>query len=151
MKSVKLIYLILIASLSLLQFNGCTAMGLLVGLHSDASQVTKFNQTTFDLHKFDSGTSMELSLANGDTISGKFLRLDSIAANEYSARYENYRQSVLSEFTLPQLYDSISINQKDKYNYIFLGFDYGYMRVKRMKYNSVAKINLKNINHICDN
>ncbi len=150
MKSVKLFFLVLIVSLSFFQFNGCTAIGLLVGLISDASQVDEFNQATFEIHNFDPGTSMDVFLTNGDTISGEFLRLDSVSADEYAARYENYRQSVLSEVTLPQLYDSIAINQNNIHDKIFLGFDYGYMKVKMKKYNTYAKINLKNINHICD-
>lgn len=150
MKSIKLIFMILIISISFFQFNGCTVVGLFTGLYSDASQVDEFNQATFEIHNFDPGTSMDVFLTNGDTISGEFLRLDSIAADKYAARYENYRQSMLSEVTFPQLYDSIAINQNNIHDNIFLGFDYGCMKVKMKKYNSFAKIYLTNINHICD-
>jgi len=57
---------------------------------------------------------------------------------------------MLSEVTFPQLYDSIAINQNNIHDNIFLGFDYGCMKVKMKKYNSFAKIYITNINHICD-
>jgi hypothetical protein len=91
--------------LSFLQFNSCTAFGLLVGLSSDASHMSEFNQTTLEIHNLDQGRSMELNLANGDPLKGKFFRLESVVVDEYKVRYVKYRQLVLRKFTIPQLYN----------------------------------------------
>ena len=125
-------------------------VGLLTGLSSDASQVTEFNQASYEIHNFDPGPSMDVYLADADTISGEFLRLDTIGTDKYSARYEDYRQLVSGEIKLPQLNDSIRVNQSSKFDNIFLGFDYGCIQVKMKRYNHLAKIYLKNINYMCD-
>ena len=152
MKSIKFLFPVIIGSLVFLQCIGCcTALGLFFGLKRDARQLMEFNQTTFELHNLDPGTSMYVSLANGDTISGKFLRLDTMTVDEYAAVYEKTRQSMLSEIRLPQLYDSISINQKRFYRTNFLGFDYGYMKLKKRIDNTCTKINLNDIIFICEN
>jgi hypothetical protein len=149
MKSIKFFFSLFLISLLFLQFNGCTALGLYAGLRRDARQLKEFNQTTFELHNLNPGTSMYVMLANGDTISGEFLRLDTMVVDDYAALYEKTRQSVLSEIRLPQLYDSISINQNRFYRTNFLGFDYGCIKLKKRKDNSCTRMNLNDIIFIC--
>jgi hypothetical protein len=107
MKVIKFFFLLLMVFILFLHSNGCTALGLYAGLHRDARQLDEFNQTTFEIHNLDPGTSMDVYLTNGDTVSGEFVRLDTLAADAYSAKYEEYRQSVLNKIKFPQLNDSI--------------------------------------------
>lgn len=150
MKRVLFIFAILVVSIFFIQSTGCTLIGLVAGLYSDASHLEHFDHTTYEIHNFETGTSMDVFLVNEDTVRGEFLRLDEMKGDEYAVKYERYRQMTANEIGLPALYDTICVNRDEGCDYVFLGFDYGCMKAKMTKYNRIAKIYLTNIDYISD-
>jgi hypothetical protein len=106
--------------------DGCSLVGLGIGSSIDKTKPDTILIPDSKIEKIRPGTHVKLLLDNGEEITGEYLGLDFISAEEYAGRYSLFREQKQSEILLPQLGENITIKLQSgiQGEREFWGFDY---------------------------
>ena len=112
--------------LIILLFCRCSLIGLAIGARHDADG-PEIKQVSFDaISTVRQGKQLDVFMDNGNTVSGKYLRLGQISHKDYSEYYTECLDQLPSGFSLPSIGDEISITSGSGIvsKIEFQGFDY---------------------------
>lgn len=128
--------------LLILQFIGCTIIGLGIGAISDAKKSDYKTISINELGKVKKSSIIIAVKRNGDQLPGTLLGLEPMNEDEYAEIYNKYRQRVLTRHKVPSLGEIsiLLIKSGRKLNYILTGFDYDGLILKKSKLTNPSKI-----------
>ena len=146
----KSIFKIILIAFSL-QFHGCSLVGLGIGAIADANaepgQYKIYDEHVSDI---DAGDPLTVVLKNGESRSGMYLGFKDMSTEEYAVLYDNFREDIFIK--LPDLKETISINSgfsnAYNYEYVFEGFDYNGIRVKKLNKIEPESYDIESINFL---
>jgi hypothetical protein len=98
------------------------------------------------------GTRILVVLNSGALVSGKFAGLAQVPPEEYAASYAKCREQMKEELMLPALGESVIIINVlgNKFEFEFLGFDYGIIQIRQIGRAKSEKAKLSSIVNISD-
>jgi len=98
------------------------------------------------------GTRILVVLNSGALVSGKFAGLAQVPPEEYAASYGKCREQMKEELMLPALGESVIIINVlgNKFEFEFLGFDYGIIQIRQIGRAKSEKAKLSSIVNISD-
>lgn len=148
MKTVFIFLKTLIITSFMVYMTGCTIIGLTLGNAADRSSITRFDASSSSVYQIKPNTELTIYLKSGQETSGQFVGYERFATSDYAIRYQNFKDSDADNRNFPSFTDSIGINRPDKFDYIFLGFDYGCISIKSVKDSIIRNVNLNDIQYI---
>ncbi len=104
------IFFSLLLLVTIYYLQSCTVIGYGLGNAIDSSSPDTLTIDPQDMHLLKTGTSIEIVLIKGDTITGVYQEMEIIAYEEYKQMYQ--KKMVFNNEKWPQLQDSIQITYR---------------------------------------
>jgi hypothetical protein len=126
------------------QLNGCSVVGLGLGVASDASSPKQLTIPGWKAETIKKGMFVTAIHNDRTETSGEYMGIERFPSNEYSAKYAEYTQKGRGELILPTLGQSVDIEEKSgkRLNGKMLGFDFKYLSITRMGESEPSDIQL---------
>jgi hypothetical protein len=125
-------------------FAGCTLTGFLVGSAIDGSTPDRDTLKLAQFNALKQGQDVKVTLRNGNILSGRFVKRDTLTATEYSRNYSAWMEGNPESAELPVPGDTVTLSTKgnaDEHNLEIVaelvGFD-GYLMLLRQQGRSVV-------------
>jgi hypothetical protein len=118
------------------------------GTGPDSGSIAKFN-----MEEIKTGTPITVHMKDGSKERVKFVGVDSIPFEEYSAKYAKSRENLPDSIILPNLGDTITLALESwgREKVRFFGLGHNYIIISPISDSSIKKVNLKIIEEIYDN
>jgi hypothetical protein len=130
-KSIQAVALILVGLL-LAQILNCTVIGYQIGSSIDNKKPDQLIIAPWELATIKMGTEISMYMQDNFLTIGEFIGVERLPADEYAKRYSEFWGSLILDFNMPKLHDTIAItlisNEIIKGN--FVGFDYRFVARK---------------------
>ena len=154
MKTRNLFGLALILAIVLLfQISGCSIIGAGLGAIEDGSKPDTLFIQDWKIKGVEPGSKINIVLNDGNLVSGKYIGLEKVTAEEYAESYARSREQNMKEVILPELGDSITVIDTLRRQWVceFSGFDYhNFMSVREKGQTGPSMAGLNLIGKILD-
>ncbi len=135
----------------LFSVSGCSLIGLGIGAAVDRASPDNFEEITgWEIETINPGDNILIQKINGDLFTGKFVGLDQISLDKYSAKYSKCRDLHSGKFNLPLLGDTIiAVDTSGKnWEIEFIGFDAGSLLFRKKNLSKPGRVTLTRISKI---
>jgi hypothetical protein len=149
----KILILLLIGTVAIFEYSGCTAIGFGVGAIIDSQKPDYDTIPGWYATSVWRGEDIRLTKKTGEELNGKYLGLEALGDSQYAPVYNECRDKYKKEISLPALGDSISVvslKPVKEYKGKFLGFDDQYIWLRTGIWGSTQPIDMKKIDGITD-
>jgi hypothetical protein len=147
--------LMLFGIVAIFGYSGCSIIGLCAGASIDNARSDYDTIPGSHVASVELGKDITLTKITGEELKGEYLGLRTPADSQYARVYNEYREKHKKEFSLPALFDTISIvtlEPPKEYKGEFSGFENQYMWIMVMGVSGIMreKIDMNKLEKISD-
>ncbi len=137
---------------ALLLYAGCSVIGLTVGHKYDSSRPPVTVTEWYDIVTARPGSPMVVMLRDGETVEGTFNGFSELPDGDYTALYDDMKQSMFITGYVPGVGDSVScmLLSGTSINGRLIGFDWGYVLLSLPVAGERRKVPLTQIDYVGD-
>jgi hypothetical protein len=147
--------LLLFGTVTVFGYCGCSLVGLTAGSIVDSRTPDFDTIPAWNASSIEQGKDIKLTKKTGEELKGQYLGLRTPADSQYALVYNEYREKHKKEFSLPALFDTISIVTLEpamESKGEFLGFENQYMWIRVMGISGIMreKIDMNKLEKIAE-
>jgi hypothetical protein len=147
--------LVLFGTVAIFGYSGCSLVLFTAGSIVDSGTPDFETIPAWNAASIEGGQGIILTKKTGEELKGEYLGLRTPADSQYTRVYNEYREKHKKEFSLPALFDTISIvtlEPAKEYKGEFSGFENQYMWIRIMGISGIMreKIDMKKLEKITD-